>query len=120
MRHLSVKGRICVLASARPCVKLKAVPQLKGVLLALLTVTACGGGGNQAGVQLGGVIEVSYEVGSHAWIVAAERACRTRPTSQPASLARGHVWYAEPRVGEAELLSCLRRQPHILAVAIPR
>jgi len=114
------RGPYLRLGLCSSCVKLKAVPQRKVVFLALLAVTACGGGGNQAGVQLGGVIEVSYEVGSHAWIVAAERACRTRPASQPASLARGHVWYAEPRVGEAELLSCLRRQPHILAVALPR
>ncbi len=90
------------------------------MFLALLAVTACGSGGNQAKVQLVGAIEVSYEVGSHAWVEAAERACRTRTTSQPGSLARGHVWYAEPRVGETELLSCLRRQPHVLAVALPR
>ncbi len=83
-------------------------------------MTACGGGGVQGKAQIGGVIEVSYEVGSNGWVEAAERACKTSPTSQPGSLARGHIWYAEPRMCENELPACLRRQPHVLAIALPR
>ena len=100
--------------------QIEAVHRRRDVLLALLAATACGSGGTHVTVRLGGVIEVSYEVGSHAWVNAAEWACGTKPTSQPDSLAEGHVWYAEPRVGEPQLLSCLRRQPHVLAVALPR
>jgi hypothetical protein len=70
----------------------------------------------------GGAIRVQYEAGPHDWIKAVEKTCGTMPASEPASRqleSMSVALYAEPEHGEAELLACLRRQPHVLNVGLP-
>jgi len=122
-RHLCVAGLLALFSPkdlARPWAKLKPCLDARVVLLAFLAATACGHAGNHVTVWLGGVIEVSYEVGSHAWVGAAE--WPVGPNRLPSqtrwrwgrSGTRNHGW-AIPQP-----LSCLRRKPHVLAVALPR
>lgn len=70
--------------------------------------------------QIGGVVEVTYESGSTTWQSTTREACHAELAEQPPTLAAGHVWYREPKNGAEAFLRCLRKQPHVLAVALPR
>jgi len=105
---------------------LREMKRVSVMLIALGTALGASGcspaapDGGYGHATIGGVIEVAYETGPVTWRTDTERACKPKPTSQPDSLAPGHVWYAEPRDGESELLACLKGRPHVLSVALPR